>query len=103
MITEMSLMPWKKVGFAIYSGRQPIFVPAIQVETTEKGYANAKAVELAINNTYGKSINPEVIPELLSALENILLDAEPLKDQYQVAIPSVSISLIKAVIEKAKR
>ena len=56
----------------------------------------------AVNNSYGAGINPEAIRELLSALENILLDAEPMKGGEQVAIPSVSIKMIKSIIKKAK-
>lgn len=63
---------------------------------------NAKAICLAVNSTWGADINPEGVKGLLDALENILLDAEPLKGGELVAIPSVSIKLIKAAIKKAK-
>jgi hypothetical protein len=55
----------------------------------------------AVNNTYGKGIDPSSVPDLLNALQNILLDAEPLKGDEQVAIPKISIKLIKAAIAKS--
>lgn len=63
--------------------------------------SNAEAIVKAVNNTYGKGINPEFVGDLLTALENILLDAEPTQSG-QMLIPKITIKLIKDVIKKAK-
>lgn len=47
----------------------------------------------AINNTYGKKINPEAVPELLRALQEVILVSDRKTDIYDRA---------KAAIEKAK-
>lgn len=61
----------------------------------------SNAIVTAVNNTYGKGIQPESVPGLLTALQNILLDVEPMKGGETVSIPAVSIKLIKAAIDKA--
>lgn len=57
---------------------------------------------VSYNNTYSAGIDPNGVAGLLHALQNILLDAEPIKGGELVAIPKISLSLIKNVIKKAK-
>lgn len=38
---------------------------------SEEDIANAKAIVTAVNNTYGQRINPEAVPEMKRALEEI--------------------------------
>lgn len=42
------------------------------IGNSEQCETNAKAICNAVNNTYGKSINPESVPLMLEALKNII-------------------------------
>lgn len=61
--------------------------------------ANSKAIVTAVNFTYGASINPEAVPDLLRTLKWLTEETGPNED----AVPSIeAIRSAKAAIEKAK-
>lgn len=74
----------------------------IGAEAIAQCETDATAIVSAVNNTYGKGIRPEAVHGLLTAPKNILVDVEPMKGGETVCIPSVSVKLIKAALEKAK-
>jgi hypothetical protein len=66
----------------------------------ENETANAKAIVSAINNTYGKGIDPSSIPELLEALKDLMDVCEkdlPWYDQntFRKAKAAIAKSIIK--------
>jgi hypothetical protein len=64
---------------------------------------NANGIVSAVNNTYGSGINPEMVPKLLDALENILLDVTPANGRADtMEIPKVTVKIIRQLIDKAK-
>src|ERR1700690_482164 len=103
MESKMTPTPWSYQyddnGFYVIEakGMPSPYITATGNEADVDGF-NAEAIVTAINSTYGKGIDPSSVPELLNALKNILLDSEPLKGGEQVAIPKISLKLIKAAI-----
>jgi len=62
--------------------------------------ANAAAIVSAVNNTYGKGINPESVPDLLSALHGMLNIGNALATGHESWIDERRANA-KAAIEKA--
>lgn len=63
-----------------------------QLEEDKESYDNAAAIVTAVNNTYHKGINPEAVPEMLSAMRSITM--------YR-GIEECVINEIKDIIQKA--
>lgn len=61
--------------------------------------SDCRAIVSAINNTYGASINPEAVPDLLSALKLLLKQQE---NPHLVFTGEDPIGTARAAIEKAK-
>ncbi len=51
-------------------------------QIVEECKANAHAIVTAINNTYGKGINPEAVGELIRALQRLVDVVDPCYDSY---------------------
>jgi hypothetical protein len=62
------------------------------IDENKESYDNAAAIVTAVNNTYHKGINPEAVPEMLSALRMISLWKN---------IPDAERAVIKDIIQKA--
>ncbi len=77
------------------------------IKDTE-GESNAEAIVTAVNNTYGKGINPESVPTLLATLEEILKDAQHISidketEEEDYNILKGIIGMAKIAIEKATK
>lgn len=66
--------------------------------TDEKCEANAKAIVTAVNNTYGKGINPEAVPDLLGALRTLLQvnhhDQEALLNAQEISVLAIKKAIV---------
>jgi len=61
----------------------------------QQGKDNVIAIITAVQNTYHKGINPEAVPEMLSALEVLV------KTSDLINIPDGIVEALKQVIQKA--
>lgn len=92
----MTAIVWSGIPGTLYG---------IKGESEEQRKANAEAIVSSINNTYGKGINPEAVPELLSILTEIISVDEdrPLFDQYDHYYKETSQSdSLQILLMKAK-
>jgi hypothetical protein len=86
MFNKMASTPWKLVelpgghNWSIIEEESDIHLANVGDDRTshKAGYLagnailkNAEAIVLAVNNTFGAGINPEAVPELLKALEEL--------------------------------
>lgn len=63
---------------------------------------DTQAIVLAVNNTFGRNIKPEAVPDLLEALEFIVKGNLFLKSKNHYAIPIEAMDKVKLAIIKAK-
>jgi len=92
-------MPKEGKSKAKISGKNWTFFANVHVRVDNKdskeGESNLTAIVTAVNNTYHKGINPEAVPEMLSALEALV------KTRDLTKIPDGIVETLKQVIQKA--
>jgi len=70
-------------------------VVVVDDKDCKQGHDNLIGIITAVQNTYHKGINPEAVPEMLSALEALV------KTRDLTKIPDGIVETLKQVIQKA--
>lgn len=68
----------------------------------DRGQADCKAVELAVNNTFGKGINPEVISEILDLVKSYVSIVGEHGENVPASAASVFYKRAMIAIQKSK-
>lgn len=101
MENKMTPTPWTSDGCQVHA-KGKYLLAAQSGSSLEEDKANSIAIVSAVNNTYGKGINPEAVQDLLECLKNIVSVAV---DRWR-PLPATSyekncLSSARAAIEKA--
>jgi len=91
--TAISSGTWQELASVVTSVNDGRDKP----EEDTEGKENAKAIVTAVNNTYGKNINPEAIDGLVSAMKSIVAITNPYSVDTMTKINALAEQALKNI------